>query len=147
VASVPIETTHATDDWNEEAAFITVECARVSAEGMSRNFGTEASRVCAEMAAKWIARDDPHAQKVWRTIQQLVDRNTVSGDRRREGYMSTFRIIRIPNAKGETGDGWAVQRCDPGGQAILVTRRLETEQEAANEAARLTRETARGTLT
>jgi hypothetical protein len=60
--------------------------------------------------------------------------------------MTIFRAIRIQNGKAEMDEWWAVQRTDPDGLQIVVTRFYEIEQDAANEAARLTREAARGTM-
>lgn len=60
--------------------------------------------------------------------------------------MTIFRAIHIQNSKDRRDEGWAVQRADPNGLNIVVTRLYDTEQEAANEAARLTREAARGTM-
>jgi hypothetical protein len=73
-------------DWDAGPVFITAEHAQISAEAMLRNFGPEASKICAELAAKWAARDDTRAQEVWRVIQKLVDRSFVAGDVRRVGY-------------------------------------------------------------
>jgi hypothetical protein len=60
--------------------------------------------------------------------------------------MATFRATLIKHLNEGHSDGWAVQRTDPDGLQIVVTRLYETEQDAANEAARLTREAARGRM-
>ena len=60
--------------------------------------------------------------------------------------MSTFRAIHILNSKDSRDEGRAVQRSDSNGPSILVTRLSKTDQEAANEVARLTREAARGAM-
>lgn len=142
----PIEEAHVSLGWDTDPVFITVENARISADGMLRNFGKEASHVCAQVAAKWAARNDAHAQDVWRTIQQLVDRNIISADRQRGGSHGHIRAMLIQNPGDRTDEGWAVQRADPNGLKTVVTRLYDTEQEAANEAARLAREAARGTM-
>ena len=61
--------------------------------------------------------------------------------------MVTFRVMRIQNFKDKTAEGWAVQRSDPGGFKIVVTRLYDSEQDALNEAARLTREASRAIMT
>lgn len=60
--------------------------------------------------------------------------------------MTIFRAMLIQNPRDRMDEGWAVQRADPNGLKVVVTRLFDTEQEAANEAARLTREAARGTM-
>ena len=80
-----MQTAKAAIDWIAGPVFITDGDARISADGILRNFGTKASLVCAKTAAKWAARDDAHAQNVWHTIQQLVDRSIASADHRQGG--------------------------------------------------------------
>ena len=55
----------------------------------------------------------------------------------------TFREIYIRNAFDSRDGGWVVQRTDPDGFAIVVTRVFETEHDATSEASRLNLEASR----
>jgi hypothetical protein len=57
--------------------------------------------------------------------------------------MLSFSVIFVQNSKEEGSQGWAVQRAEPDGSKMRVTKLFATEQEAINEAARLNRESAR----
>jgi hypothetical protein len=57
--------------------------------------------------------------------------------------MVAFRAVHIRNSKDRIDEGWVVQRKDPDGLQIVVTKLFDTQQEALNEAARLTREASR----
>jgi hypothetical protein len=57
--------------------------------------------------------------------------------------MTNFKAIHIQHSQTGKDEGWAVQRSDSDGLKIVVTRFYDTEQEALDEAARLTREASR----
>jgi hypothetical protein len=56
--------------------------------------------------------------------------------------MPIFEAVQV-SSKDSRDEGWAVQRSEPDGLKIIVTKIFDTQQEAANEAARLNREAAR----
>jgi len=57
--------------------------------------------------------------------------------------MPTFDAVHVSISKDNRSAGWAVQRTEPDGWKIVVTRIFDNQQDAVNEAARLNREASR----
>lgn len=54
--------------------------------------------------------------------------------------MVTFRAVRIAPSRTSADDGWAVERTEPDGFRIVVTKLFDDAHEAEAEAARLNHE-------
>jgi hypothetical protein len=60
--------------------------------------------------------------------------------------MVTFRAVHISRARDNRIEGWAVQRSEPGGFLVVVSRIYDIERDAESEAVRLNEEAARRTM-
>jgi hypothetical protein len=60
--------------------------------------------------------------------------------------MPIFDAVHVSISKDNRCEGWAVQRTEPDGLKIVVTKIFDGQQEAVNEAARLNRDASRGVM-
>ena len=60
--------------------------------------------------------------------------------------MTSFRVVAVGRANGGGDGGWAVERIEPDGLAIMVSRLHATRKAAEYEANRLNEEVARRTM-
>lgn len=60
--------------------------------------------------------------------------------------MVTFRVIAVSRSQGGGDSGWAVERVEPDGLAIMVSRLHATKKAAEYEASRLNEEASRRSM-